>query len=38
MRCVICHLNEIEGRDGKEEINVENNVVYVPIKIPVCKN
>ena len=37
MKCVICNGNEIETTEVKEEIAVDDNIIYVPIKIPVCK-
>ncbi len=38
MKCVICHGDEIEVRQVKEECVVGNDIVYVPIKVPVCKS
>ncbi len=38
MKCVICHSDEIVEMNVNEEIAMDNNVVYVPITIPVCKN
>ena len=38
MKCVICHGNEIELMEVKEQFTVGNDIVYVPIKVPVCKN
>lgn len=38
MKCVICHGNEIKITEVKEELMVKNDIVYVPIKVPVCKN
>jgi len=38
MKCVICHGDEIKVTDVKEEFVVGNDIVYVPIKVPVCKN
>jgi YgiT-type zinc finger domain-containing protein len=37
MKCVICHGNEIEIMEVKEEITDDGNIIYIPIKIPVCK-
>ena len=37
MKCVICHGNEIELMEVKEQFTVGNDIVYVPIKVPVCK-
>lgn len=38
MDCVICHGKEIEKTDIKEEIKTGNDIIYVSINIPVCKN
>ena len=38
MKCVICHSDEIKVMDVKEEFILGNDIVCVPIKIPVCKN
>jgi YgiT-type zinc finger domain-containing protein len=38
MKCVICHGDEVKTIKVKEEVTIENDIVYVPIKIPVCKN
>jgi YgiT-type zinc finger domain-containing protein len=38
MRCVICHGDRIEITEVREEIELGNDIVYVPIKILVCKN
>ena len=37
MKCVICHGENIKVMDIKEEVVVGNDVVYIPIKVPVCK-
>jgi YgiT-type zinc finger domain-containing protein len=37
MKCVICNGNEIETNEVKEEFVVGNDIIYVPIRIPVCK-
>jgi len=37
MKCVICHGEVIKVTDIKEEVVVGNDVVYIPIKVPVCK-
>jgi len=37
MKCVVCHGNEIEPIEVKEEIAVKNDIIYIPVKIPVCK-
>ncbi len=38
MKCIICHGDEIETMEVKEEFVVGNDIVYAPVKIPVCKN
>ena len=38
MKCVICHGDEIKAMEVKEEFVVGNDIVYVPIKVPVCRN
>ena len=38
MRCVICHGNEIEVMEVKEQFTVGNDIIYVPIKVPVCRH
>ena len=38
MKCVICHGNEIRTAEVREEFAVGNDVVYVPVQVPVCKN
>ena len=38
MKCVICKGDEIEVMEVKEEFVVGNDIVYVPIKVPVCRN
>ena len=37
MKCVICHGEDIQVADMKEEMSVENDIVYVSIRIPVCR-
>ena len=38
MKCVICHGEDIETQEVKEEFLIGNDIVYVPIKTPVCKS
>jgi YgiT-type zinc finger domain-containing protein len=38
MKCVICQGEEIEVRELMEEVKIENNIIFVPVSIPVCKN
>ncbi|HHT9106860.1 MAG TPA: YgiT-type zinc finger protein [Candidatus Wujingus californicus] len=37
MKCVICHGKVVKLTDVKQEVVVGNDVVYIPIKVPVCK-
>ena len=37
MKCLICHGEDIQVTEVKEELRVENDIVYVPIQIPVCR-
>ena len=37
MKCVICHGEQIEVMQVNEEINVGSDIVYVPVKVSVCK-
>lgn len=38
MKCVICNGDEIKVMEVKEEIKIGNDIVYVPIKVPICNN
>ena len=37
MTCVICHGKEVENTDVKEEIKNGEDIIYIPITVPVCK-
>ncbi len=37
MKCVICHGDKINIMEVKEEYSIGNDIVYIPIKVPVCK-
>ena len=37
MRCIICHGDKIEVMEVREELKLENDIVYVSIAIPVCR-
>ncbi|MBI5789155.1 MAG: YgiT-type zinc finger protein [Candidatus Schekmanbacteria bacterium] len=37
MKCVICHGEQVEIIQVNEEINLGNDIVYIPVKISVCK-
>ncbi|MFO7667189.1 MAG: YgiT-type zinc finger protein [Desulfobacterales bacterium] len=36
MKCIICHGDNIQVKEVKEEIFLGNDIVHIPIKIPVC--
>lgn len=38
MKCVICHGEDIEVLEVKEEFTVGNDIVYIPVKVAVCKS
>jgi YgiT-type zinc finger domain-containing protein len=38
MKCVICHSEDIEVKKIKEEIKIGNDIIFVPIEIPVCNS
>ena len=37
MRCIICHGEDIQVTEVMEELKVGNDIVYVPIRVPVCR-
>ena len=37
MKCLICQGDRIELSDVNEEITLDNNIVYIPIKVSLCK-
>ena len=37
MKCIICHGQNIQIMDVKEEFAIGNDIVYIPVKVPVCK-
>jgi len=37
MKCIICHGEDIQVTEVKEELRVENDIVYVPIRVLVCQ-
>jgi len=37
MKCIICHGDDIQVSEVMEELKVKNNIVYVPIRIPLCQ-
>ncbi len=37
MKCIICHGENIQVKEVKEELTFESNIVYFPITIPVCQ-
>ncbi len=36
MQCIICHGEDIQLREVKEEVRIEANIVYVPMRMLVC--
>ncbi len=37
MKCLVCHGEDILVTAVREELRIENNIVYMPIQIPVCR-
>lgn len=37
LKCIICYGEDIQTTEVKEELKVKNDIVYVPIQIPVCR-
>lgn len=37
MKCVVCHGEDVQIGEVKEEIRVENDIIYVPVHVPVCR-
>ncbi len=37
MRCIVCHGEDIPITEVNEELHRKNDIVYVPIRIPVCR-
>ena len=37
MKCVICHGEDIKIKEVKEELYYNNNIVYVPVEVLVCR-
>ncbi len=38
MTCLICHGEDIRVAEVKEEMHVGNDIVYVPVRVPVCRS
>ena len=38
MKCIICHGEDIYVSDVREELKVGNDIIYTPIRIPVCRS
>ena len=38
MKCLICHSTNIQQMNVNEEIENKNNIITIPITIPVCKD
>ncbi len=37
MKCLVCHGEDILVTAVREELRIENNIVYVPIQVLVCQ-
>jgi YgiT-type zinc finger domain-containing protein len=37
MKCMLCHSEDIEVTEVREELRIEPDIVYVPIRVPVCQ-
>lgn len=37
MKCVICHGEDIKVMEVKEEFTFGSDIVYIPVKTPVCQ-
>jgi len=37
MKCVICHGDNVQFKDVREELASGNDVVYVPVRVLVCE-
>lgn len=37
MKCIICHGEDIKTMEVKEEFTLGSNIVYIPVKVPVCQ-
>jgi YgiT-type zinc finger domain-containing protein len=37
MKCIVCHGEDIPVTEVKEELRRKNDIVYAPIRIPVCR-
>jgi len=38
MKCVICHGDDIKTMEVKEEFKIGNDIIYIPVKVLVCRN
>lgn len=36
MNCIVCHGTEVEAREVSEQVRVGDDIVYVPVRTPVC--
>lgn len=37
MKCIICHGEDIKAMEVKEEFTLGSDIVYIPVKVPVCQ-
>ncbi len=38
MKGILCHGEDVQVDDLKEEVGVGKDIVYVPIRVPVCRS
>ncbi len=36
MKCIICNGDDIRKTDVKEELKIGNDIIFLPINVPVC--
>ena len=37
MKCIICHDDNIQSKDVREEVSIGSDVVFVPVRAQVCQ-
>ena len=37
MTCIVCHGEDVRMADSREELQIGMDIVYVPIRVPVCQ-
>lgn len=38
MKCIICQSPDVVEKEVEEEIRVNKNIVFIPVKVLVCRN